>query len=202
MKRDLVIIGGGPAGLAAAIAAYDKGVRDILVVERESRPGGILKQCIHNGFGLTRFKESMTGPEYAQRFIDEAEMRARMEKTVRALEAMPKWKGHPYNWCDTQTLQPLRPKYVSSVDSGNLLACLLLCAQAVGGGCGVILLTLACGTGDYNGAGMDVRRYSRRNGDRFAGYGRAGGRILCARFRGICQECQKGYVLQYPDIFL
>lgn len=66
-------------------------------------------------------------------FIDEAEMRARMEKTVRALEAMPKWKGHPYNWCDTQTLQPLRPKYVSSVDSGNLLACLLLCAQAVGG---------------------------------------------------------------------
>ena len=75
MKRDLVIIGGGPAGLAAAIAAYDKGVRDILVVERESRPGGILKQCIHNGFGLTRFKESMTGPEYAQRFIDEAEKR-------------------------------------------------------------------------------------------------------------------------------
>ena len=75
MQRDLVIIGGGPAGLAAAIAAYDRGVRDILVIERESRPGGILKQCIHNGFGLTRFKESMTGPEYAQRFIDEAEKR-------------------------------------------------------------------------------------------------------------------------------
>ena len=51
MKKDIVIIGGGPAGLAAAVAAYDKGVRDILIIERESEPGGVLKQCIHNGFG-------------------------------------------------------------------------------------------------------------------------------------------------------
>ncbi|PWM71706.1 MAG: pyridine nucleotide-disulfide oxidoreductase [Bacillota bacterium] len=75
MKRDIVIIGGGPAGLAAAIAAYDAGCKDVLVVERENRVGGVLKQCIHNGFGLTRFKENLTGPEYAHKFIDEAEKR-------------------------------------------------------------------------------------------------------------------------------
>ena len=75
MKKQLVIIGGGPAGLSAAVAAYDAGVRDMVVLEREERAGGILKQCIHNGFGLTRFKESMTGPEYAQRFLDEVQKR-------------------------------------------------------------------------------------------------------------------------------
>lgn len=75
MKKQLIIIGGGPAGLAAAVAAYDAGVRDLVVIEREEKTGGILKQCIHNGFGLTRFKESMTGPEYAQRFIDEVNAR-------------------------------------------------------------------------------------------------------------------------------
>ena len=75
MKKDLVIIGGGPAGLAAAVAAYDAGVRDLIVIERESEPGGVLKQCIHNGFGLTRFKENLTGPEYAHKFIEEAEKR-------------------------------------------------------------------------------------------------------------------------------
>ena len=73
MKRDIVIIGGGPAGLAAAIAAFDSGVKDVLIVERDGVLGGILNQCIHNGFGLTRFKESLSGPEYAQRFIDEVE---------------------------------------------------------------------------------------------------------------------------------
>lgn len=75
MKRDLVIIGGGPAGLAAAVSAYDSGIKDILIIERESACGGILKQCIHNGFGLTRFKESLTGPEYASRFVKEVERR-------------------------------------------------------------------------------------------------------------------------------
>lgn len=75
MKRDLVIIGGGPAGLAAAIAAYDAGCKDVVIVERESAVGGVLKQCIHNGFGLTRFKENLTGPEYAHKFIDEVEKR-------------------------------------------------------------------------------------------------------------------------------
>lgn len=71
----VVIIGGGPAGLAAAIAAYDAGERDILIVEREEKLGGILNQCIHNGFGLTRFKESLAGPEYAARFVAEARKR-------------------------------------------------------------------------------------------------------------------------------
>ena len=72
---DIIVIGGGPAGLAAAIAAYDAGVEDILLLEREKELGGILNQCIHNGFGLTRFKESLSGPEYAARFIEELEKR-------------------------------------------------------------------------------------------------------------------------------
>ena len=67
-KIDLVIVGGGPAGMSAAVAAYDAGVRDMLILERESSLGGILKQCIHNGFGLHRFKEELTGPEYAYRY--------------------------------------------------------------------------------------------------------------------------------------
>ncbi len=67
---DVIIIGGGPAGLASAISCYDNGVKDILILEREKELGGILNQCIHNGFGLTRFKESLTGPEYAERFIN------------------------------------------------------------------------------------------------------------------------------------
>lgn len=66
---ELIIIGGGPAGLAAAISAYDNGVKDLLIIEREDALGGILNQCIHNGFGLHRFKESLTGPEYANKFI-------------------------------------------------------------------------------------------------------------------------------------
>lgn len=70
-KRNLIIVGGGPAGLAAAKAAYDCGERDILVLERENELGGILNQCIHNGFGLHTFHEELTGPEYAQRYIDE-----------------------------------------------------------------------------------------------------------------------------------
>ena len=67
---DLIVIGGGPAGLAAAYEAYNNGVEKILIVERDRELGGILNQCIHNGFGLHTFKEELTGPEYAQRFID------------------------------------------------------------------------------------------------------------------------------------
>ncbi len=65
---DLVIVGGGPAGMAAAVAAYDAGLRDILILERDTSLGGILRQCIHNGFGLHRFGEELTGPEYAYRY--------------------------------------------------------------------------------------------------------------------------------------
>ena len=69
LKYDLAVIGGGPAGLAAAISAYENGIRSIVVLERDVELGGILNQCIHNGFGLHRFGEELTGPQYAERFI-------------------------------------------------------------------------------------------------------------------------------------
>ncbi|OPY13234.1 MAG: Hydrogen cyanide synthase subunit HcnB [Syntrophus sp. PtaB.Bin138] len=73
IKRDLVIIGGGPAGLSAAVSARQSGCDDVLLIERDRILGGILNQCIHDGFGLHRFGEALTGPEYAQRYIDEYE---------------------------------------------------------------------------------------------------------------------------------
>lgn len=70
INKNLVIVGGGPAGIAAAISAYEQGVRDILILERDSCLGGILNQCIHMGFGIDYFDEILTGPEYAERFIN------------------------------------------------------------------------------------------------------------------------------------
>ena len=72
---DVLVIGAGPAGLAAACAARDAGAKEVLVIERDDAPGGILQQCIHNGFGLHRFQEELTGPEYAQRYVDMARER-------------------------------------------------------------------------------------------------------------------------------
>lgn len=69
---DIVVVGGGPAGLAAAVSAKKNGIDKILILERDCELGGILNQCIHNGFGLHTFKEELTGPEYARRFIDQA----------------------------------------------------------------------------------------------------------------------------------
>ena len=69
LHLDLAIIGSGPAGLAAAVKAKQLGIKDVVVFERDERPGGILPQCIHNGFGLQKFKEELTGPEYANRYI-------------------------------------------------------------------------------------------------------------------------------------
>ena len=71
LKVSLVIVGGGPAGMSAAVAAYKAGVQDILILEREAHLGGILRQCIHNGFGLHKFGEELTGPEYASRYIEQ-----------------------------------------------------------------------------------------------------------------------------------
>ena len=64
-KHSIVVVGGGPAGMAAAVAAYDRGVKDVVILDREPCLGGILQQCIHNGFGLHKLGQELTGPEYA-----------------------------------------------------------------------------------------------------------------------------------------
>ncbi|MCR4622404.1 MAG: NAD(P)/FAD-dependent oxidoreductase [Clostridiales bacterium] len=101
MNWELIVIGAGPAGLAAALAAYDKGLRKIAVIERDRYAGGILNQCIHNGFGLHRFKEELTGPEYALRFID------RLKDTT--IELI----------CDTMVLHITADRQVHTVSAEN-----------------------------------------------------------------------------------
>ena len=96
MKQvQLAIIGGGPAGLAAAIAARESGVEDILIIERDKELGGILNQCIHNGFGLHRFGEQLTGPEYAGRFIEMLkDTGVKVQLDTMVLEVTPDKKVH------------------------------------------------------------------------------------------------------------
>ena len=93
MNVDVAVIGGGPAGLAAAIAARENGAQSVLILERDTSLGGILQQCIHNGFGLHYFGEELTGPEYAERFIDKAKplgIDVKMDTMVVSLESNKK----------------------------------------------------------------------------------------------------------------
>ena len=84
IERELVIVGAGPAGMAAAASAYENGARDILLLERDQYPGGILNQCIHTGFGIDYFKEVLTGPEYAGRFIEKIKAMPGIELSLRS----------------------------------------------------------------------------------------------------------------------
>ena len=94
---ELIVIGGGPAGLAAACRAWDAGLRRILVIERDRELGGILNQCIHNGFGLQRFKEELTGPEYAGRFITMLQKTGvQVQLDTMALQIVPGRDGAPH----------------------------------------------------------------------------------------------------------
>lgn len=90
MQYDIAVIGGGPAGMAAAVAAYDSGVTDIVIIDRETQLGGILQQCIHNGFGLHKLGEELTGPEYAQHYaqlVNQRKIRVMYESMVTDLTA-------------------------------------------------------------------------------------------------------------------
>ena len=87
---DIVVIGGGPAGMAAAVAAREGGVKKILLIERDRELGGILQQCIHNGFGLHHFKEDLTGPEFSERYIlsmGELDIPCKLDTTVLEITA-------------------------------------------------------------------------------------------------------------------
>ena len=85
----LIILGGGPAGLAAALAAREAGVEDILILERDRALGGILNQCIHNGFGLHTFQEELTGPEYAARYARQDRKSTRLNSSHSTSSRMP-----------------------------------------------------------------------------------------------------------------
>ncbi|MCX5715707.1 MAG: FAD/NAD(P)-binding oxidoreductase [Candidatus Omnitrophica bacterium] len=111
-ERDLVIVGGGPAGIAAAIAAHENGVRDILLLERDQYLGGILNQCIHTGFGLGYFKENLTGPEYAGRFIEKLHSLKGIEISLSSFVV---------NLTSDKTLTYLKPGMLSTIRAKVLI---------------------------------------------------------------------------------
>lgn len=97
---DVIVVGGGPAGLAAAYKAWERGLKNILICERDSELGGILNQCIHNGFGLHRFRTELTGPEYAQRFLDMlSNTQVQVQTNTMVLEIVPGQDGAAHKVC-------------------------------------------------------------------------------------------------------
>lgn len=109
VNRDLVIVGGGPAGMAAAISAYENGVEDILLIERDQYLGGLLNQCIHTGFGLDYFKEILTGPEYADRFIQKIRNIPSIEISLRSF-AVRLSGDRTLDYLKPGSLSTVRPK--------------------------------------------------------------------------------------------
>ncbi|MEK6563520.1 MAG: FAD/NAD(P)-binding oxidoreductase [Candidatus Omnitrophota bacterium] len=108
-ERDLIIVGAGPAGMAAALSAYQNGVKDILLLERDQYLGGILNQCVHAGFGLTYFKENLTGPEYAQRFIEKIRATNEIEVSLRSF-AVKLTREKELTFIKPGKLERVRPK--------------------------------------------------------------------------------------------
>ena len=109
IKRDLVVVGGGPAGMAAAVAAHENGVKDVLLIERDQYLGGILNQCVHTGFGLGYFKENLTGPEYADRFIRKIGGISGIEVSLRSF-AVHLARDRTLTYLSPGNLDMIRPK--------------------------------------------------------------------------------------------
>jgi len=130
VEVDLVIVGGGPAGLAAAVSAYDAGCRSMVILERDKHLGGILQQCIHNGFGLQWFKEELTGPEYAQRFINQVTERGIPSETgtmVLEIQYHPEREGY------TKSVLTVSPKYGVSEYRAKSVVLAMGCRERVRG---------------------------------------------------------------------